>query len=51
MNVVRRVSERKIRSSPTGERDLWEYRIYVDGLLVEVIYSHQRLNRQQRVNG
>ena len=51
MNVVRRVSERKIRSSPTGEGDLWEYRIYVDGLLVEVIHSHQRLNCQHIING
>ena len=49
--MVRRIQERKVRSSPTGELDLWEYRIYVDGLLVEIIYSNQRLNRNQRVNG
>ena len=43
--MVRRVIEAKVRSSSRLYLELWEYRIFEDGILVEIIYSNQRLNR------
>ena len=43
--MVRRILESKMRSSSTLHLELWEYKIYEDGILVEVIYTNQRLHR------
>ena len=43
--MVRRVVESKVRSSSALQLEIWEYKIYENGILVEVIYTNQRLHR------
>ena len=43
--MVRRVVESKVRSSSSLQLEIWEYKIYENGILVQVIYTNQRLHR------